>query len=235
MSIEKKGRIVIWVSLALVFVCPFIFSQPAFWDGFNFSKNGQIGDAIGGITAPIIGLASVLLLFWTLLEQVRINKDQELFNEISRILATLSHIQRLDDGIVFLYSTPYSLCEGKGLSSLASLESGKVTGAFIAFEELLIVERKVGILLSSVQTLSSIVESGKMNPQDKDAYQNIVDDYKRKLFSFYDSIANGRVYYVFPLEDAEKWEEEENAFVERALKISRELSNHNNKCNVNRG
>lgn len=32
------------------------------WDFFDFSSTGSIGDTIGGISAPIIGLVSILLL-----------------------------------------------------------------------------------------------------------------------------------------------------------------------------
>jgi len=47
----------------------------------DFSKTGQIGETIGGITAPFIGVLSIILLYMTLYEQRKINKEQIKFNQ----------------------------------------------------------------------------------------------------------------------------------------------------------
>jgi uncharacterized membrane protein len=60
------------LSLAL----PFILTRSAIWAGFDFSQTGQIGDTIGGITAPILGLLSAILLFVSIKEQQKNNKIQ---------------------------------------------------------------------------------------------------------------------------------------------------------------
>lgn len=54
---------------------PFILTRSG-WEWLNFNDKGQIGDTIGGITAPFIGLLNVLLLYLTFQEQARFNRNQ---------------------------------------------------------------------------------------------------------------------------------------------------------------
>ena len=74
-SDENALTIVICTLVAMV-VCPILFTAPALADCLNFTETGQIGDTIGGITAPIVGLCSVILLYYTLKEQMNFNKSQ---------------------------------------------------------------------------------------------------------------------------------------------------------------
>lgn len=46
----------------------------------DFTNTGQIGDTIGGITAPFIGLISIWLLYITFREQRQFNEKQSEFN-----------------------------------------------------------------------------------------------------------------------------------------------------------
>lgn len=39
-------------------------------------NTGQIGDTIGGTTAPIVGIVSIVLLAYTLIEQLKFNAKQ---------------------------------------------------------------------------------------------------------------------------------------------------------------
>lgn len=57
-------------------IAPIVFTRTGL-ASLDFSKTGQIGDTIGGTTAPIIGILSVLLLFYTLWEQIVFNKKQK--------------------------------------------------------------------------------------------------------------------------------------------------------------
>ena len=65
-----------------------------------FKCTGQIGDTIGGITAPIIGLISIWLLYITFREQRRFNekqldfdREQLHFNEWESLKSILSRIE----------------------------------------------------------------------------------------------------------------------------------------------
>lgn len=70
-----------WVILAISFLCvvfaPWLFSHNAICESLSFSDTtGAVGDTIGGITAPIVGLFSIFLLVQTLIEQQKSNKAQ---------------------------------------------------------------------------------------------------------------------------------------------------------------
>lgn len=47
----------------------------------DFTETGNIGDTIGGITAPIIGIVNVILLFVTLNRQIKFEENQDNFNK----------------------------------------------------------------------------------------------------------------------------------------------------------
>ena len=74
-----------------------IFTQPSFWKELDFSGTGQIGDTIGGITAPFIGLISVWLLWRTLCEQINFNKEQAKDNVINRIISIMNSIFEIEN------------------------------------------------------------------------------------------------------------------------------------------
>ena len=64
------------VAVIGVLVLPYILTRNSFW--FSFDDNcGFIGDTIGGITAPVIGIISILLLYKTLSEQIKFNREQK--------------------------------------------------------------------------------------------------------------------------------------------------------------
>jgi hypothetical protein len=61
--------------LFLVLFAPYVFSQLDM--GISFKDTGQIGDTIGGITAPFIGLTSAVLVFLGFYVQYDFNRKQE--------------------------------------------------------------------------------------------------------------------------------------------------------------
>ena len=73
----SKGKIIIGVCLCLVAIllAPYLLTRP-FSDKVSFMNTGQIGDTIGGTTAPIIGIVSIVLLAYTLIEQLKFNAKQ---------------------------------------------------------------------------------------------------------------------------------------------------------------
>lgn len=73
-----KKIIIIMIAIGIVFalIAPFVFTRTGL-AYLDFRETGQIGDTIGGITAPIIGILSVILLFYTLWEQIVFNKKQK--------------------------------------------------------------------------------------------------------------------------------------------------------------
>lgn len=63
------------------FTAPYLLTKSAFAPHLDFSKTGQIGDTVGGITSPFIGVAGVLLTFLAFYMQIQANRIQvEQFN-----------------------------------------------------------------------------------------------------------------------------------------------------------
>lgn len=80
---KAKGRFSAFVLnnqvLFVIVICmlsiaaPWIFTRSSFV-GVSFNETGQIGDTIGGLTAPFFNLLSVVLLYSALRSQIRANE-----------------------------------------------------------------------------------------------------------------------------------------------------------------
>ena len=96
--------VIILIGCILIIIAPSILTLP--WRdkvlglNTNFKSTGQIGDTIGGITAPIIGLISIWLLYRTFREQREFNKKQVEFNEWSSLKDMLSNTEKHLNNIV---------------------------------------------------------------------------------------------------------------------------------------
>lgn len=58
----------------VILTMPFVLTSQYFHERFNFSETGQIGDTIGGITAPFLNLIGAFLVFYALKAQVKANE-----------------------------------------------------------------------------------------------------------------------------------------------------------------
>src|SRR5690606_3736171 len=70
--------------LLLIAVCfsPYIFTRKAEWAWADLSQKGDLGDAIGGMTSPFIGVASVIITGLAFYMQYTANKLQvDLFKQ----------------------------------------------------------------------------------------------------------------------------------------------------------
>ncbi len=59
------------ITLFAVIVAPILMTR--YWGLIDFSSTGQIGDTIGGLTAPVIGLASAFLIYKAFQAQIQAN------------------------------------------------------------------------------------------------------------------------------------------------------------------
>tara|TARA_R110000823_G_scaffold196975_1_gene328233 strand:- start:1973 stop:2551 length:579 start_codon:yes stop_codon:yes gene_type:complete len=67
--------------------------MPALWENLDLSNTSSIGDTIGGITAPILGIISIVLLYITLNRQIDSINDQKLKNESDIIFMLLNQLE----------------------------------------------------------------------------------------------------------------------------------------------
>jgi len=79
--------------IVLCFISILLFNFPAFIDSFNLSEENGIGSSIGGITAPVIGIISSILLYLALTRQTESNVEQKLKNESDIILMLLNQLE----------------------------------------------------------------------------------------------------------------------------------------------
>ena len=73
-SILSKAKLLLWVGITAIIFMPFLLTLEAFNERFNLSETGQIGDTIGGVTAPFLNLVGAFLVFYALKAQVKANE-----------------------------------------------------------------------------------------------------------------------------------------------------------------
>lgn len=191
---ENKGKILMWLSIGLVLVCPILFSLPAFCDWFDLSGKGPIGDALGGMTAPIIGLANVILLYWTLREQVRINREQRKFNDANRVMNMSMQVTQRADELHFGYSSNHGIMIGKGLSSIQLLDRS-IANIGIAEEEFELLFEKVQQLdnMTTLLYLTLTDKSLSLDENEKKIMLESLKTYLVKFSFFYSLILESRI------------------------------------------
>jgi len=74
---KRHRNLILIVGLIIfIFSSLYIFTRPAIFNSWDFSASGQIGDTIGGITAPIINLLGALLVYISFQAQIEANRIQ---------------------------------------------------------------------------------------------------------------------------------------------------------------
>jgi len=102
---KKINYQILIFSVAVIVLCffsVFLFTLPTFINQLNVTDKSNIGSAIGGITAPVIGIVSAILLYLALTKQIESNNEQRLKNE-SDIIFLL--INQLNDELAQFYHT----------------------------------------------------------------------------------------------------------------------------------
>jgi hypothetical protein len=66
----------IFLFIGSLFLAVYLFSLPAKWMTWDIQSKGGTGDAINGMTAPIIGTLGAILIFISFREQVKANRLQ---------------------------------------------------------------------------------------------------------------------------------------------------------------
>jgi len=89
-----------------VFLSPWLFTGNGF-ERLNFANTGQIGDTIGGLTAPVIGILNAVLLWWTIRKQNQQIADQNrqinAYNIDSEIQQRIQSIRDIRKNLVLIF------------------------------------------------------------------------------------------------------------------------------------
>ncbi len=73
---SRLAYLLLIAGLLFVTLAPYLFTRFSWFRGMDFSNSGQIGDTIGGITAPFINLIAVVLIYFSFRQQLLSNEIQ---------------------------------------------------------------------------------------------------------------------------------------------------------------
>lgn len=118
---RRATKIVIIVGIVATIASPYLFTRNSFLCGLDFTGTGQIGDTIGGITSPIVGLMSIILLYITLCEQQKYNIQQKIDNRINHLLAVQNDLNSLNNNVFYKCIVDGQETQGNGLLQLIHL------------------------------------------------------------------------------------------------------------------
>lgn len=125
-----------WIIIIfLIALTPMIFTRELLFKTVNFLKTGQIGDTIGGITAPFINLLAAFLVYRTLRAQIKANDELHDSNKsllkISKKnneLMEINNLKELTDSLMLkINSFHFSELEKRD----EDLETKKMTGPLL--------------------------------------------------------------------------------------------------------
>lgn len=181
---------------------PWLFTHPypLNLQSLDFSQTGSIGDTIGGITAPIVGLVSILLLWWTLKEQLAfneeqksINTEQKKFNDANRILSMETHVLHMDENLHFGPTDSQRTIPCNGISDLKLLFDGTINNVGISANELEKTVDRVHLIETAVSSLIGFLDKSCLEIEEKRASYGMAEMYLSSISDFYGSIVSGNV------------------------------------------
>jgi len=85
----KKATVWWSVGVIAALVLVYVFTINTSWPSFDYTNTGQIGDTIGGISSPFIGVAAAVLTFLAFYMQFKANE----------MLSNQFNLQKIDDEI----------------------------------------------------------------------------------------------------------------------------------------
>ena len=188
--------IILLISCILIIVLPTLITTFHISLGClntDFTNTGQIGDTIGGITAPIIGLISIILLYKTLKEQQKFNRwtsSEDTLQRIEKILSTHITIEIRKIGEQDI--------------------NGKITKTSIAELSALLIEYKLELSLNDGRLLRSYLKKIilninkylKLDPQiSTDLNTDIIKSYISSLLPIYNAIENKHIEFILKPEN----------------------------------
>lgn len=181
----KKRNKYIFLGLILIFLCfvsVLIFTLPSFLNGLNLSetKTANIGNTIGGITAPILGMFSSLFLYITLTRQIEGNENQRLRNESDMIFLLQNQLENEYNTFYYSFKREERKENLKGAEAFSefvySFNSSNLSGSTLKdfFQA-----RQIILLLRTFELVERRINSSNLN-------NDLRNVFKQKLGMFFD-------------------------------------------------
>ncbi len=123
LRIEKiKTSQIILLIVLIILVFPSILALPAISKYFDFTNTGEIGDTIGGITAPFINGLAAILVFIAFKAQIKANEIFKNQEKAKNILDQIKIIQddkvKIERVIAAIKDRPEALRQPAGLITI---------------------------------------------------------------------------------------------------------------------
>ncbi len=182
----KNAKWFIGIGIFLCIMAPLIATQKAFWESFDFSQTGEIGDTIGGITAPIVNIIGAILVFYALKAQIDANRliqdqfDEQKADELNRkkllyITEQVNVIRAdLNDFKYTFRNAHYSGADGI-YEFLKSIKEGG--DHYVEFQEFLNQNPKINEFVNLLRIISKqidIIKSENISETDKDYFLSLI-------------------------------------------------------------
>lgn len=185
-----NDKAVMIIGLIATLVAPVLLIRNSCCEIFDFTETGQIGDTIGGITAPIVGLVSIMLLYMTLKEQQKYNTQQTVDNRINHVLAIQSDLNSLSDKTSYNYIFDGQEVSGSGIINLARLSqtSSSFTFDYVELNGLLQSCLLARVICEQIQKFSINLEEST-----KTSFESFAFCYLNSLYKFLSAIDSSNI------------------------------------------
>lgn len=185
-----NDKAVMIIGLIATLVAPVLLTSNSCCEIFDFTETGQIGDTIGGITAPIVGLVSIMLLYMTLKEQQKYNTQQTIDNRINHVLAIQSDLNSLSDKTSYKYIFDGQEVSGSGIINLARLSqtNSSFTFDYIELNGLLQSCLLARVICEQIQKFSIDLEEST-----KTSFESFAFCYLNSLYKFLSAIDSSNI------------------------------------------
>jgi hypothetical protein len=196
----------------ICFITVFVFTLPSFNNHYDLSSNvkANIGTTISGITAPVIGIFSAILVYLAFTAQTESNNEQRLKNESDIIFLLINQFNEEVNGFYIKSTKGETIIEQRGVIGLHSYAKGLKFGAnfsntsvtFKQFEE----AKYINLYVDSFKLIKKRIEISNLTPDLKGLFA-------AKLNSYYYTML--RLPLKFITEVAEKYPNIKDSFTEK--------------------
>lgn len=185
-----NDKAVMIIGLIATLVTPVLLTRNSCCEIFDFTETGQIGDTIGGITAPIVGLVSIILLYITLKEQRGFNAQQVIDNRVNHLLAIQNDLNALNDITTYKYRLDDRDTFGKGLVDLEKLTQ---TNSSLIFDHLELNGLFRSCVLARVMCGQMKEFSTNLDESTKTSFESFAFCYLNSLYKFLSAIDSSNI------------------------------------------
>lgn len=231
-KLDRNVKRILWFGAPILILIPILTTQLDWF--FDFTKTGNIGDTLGGITAPVIGVVSALLIYFSFRAQItanriiqgQIDQQREEDNEKKEFnyqMEVYKHLKEVIESFVCkdetLRGTVYTNKEYKGYEALRIVLKNLGNKQYNLFELGSVYHRFIHPVLNQ---FDSIIESFQ---NTKNCYYDIRLPLQLVEFLFNDRIWNIAGHTALKIiENPEVWNNDVLWISRRIINIERKLS-----------